>query len=293
MTKLCIDTNIFINFYQKTGFTKKIFSQIMEITSEIVFPEQIINEFKRNRVKVLNGLINGMEGKFKDEVPIYPKTILLQSFEKRNELHKKFEDLKGIHIETINYFKQLIKNPNDDIIYKFVSEIYNHTNTTRIPLNPDIIKSAQIRNFLGNPPYSDGNSKGDEIIFESLLSSCSEDLIIVTNDNRGFKLHEQYLIEEYNSKKGATLTVLNDLSSAIETLGKESTREIQKFDHAKIVYPFGVASPSGSEFPTEGVSIRFPNIGGGCINISPASFSNDGSVSFLNNCRPGKESEYP
>lgn len=293
MVKLCIDTNYFINFYQKAGTDRKIFQQLMEITSTLLFPEQILNEFKRNRVKVIHGLINGMNERFREEIPIYPNTLTYQLFTKRKELNKKKEDLKNIHKEIITYFEQLIKNPHDDVIYQFVINLYNDPNTTKIPIDHEIIKEAQKRNFLGNPPFSSGNSNGDEIIFESLLSVCSEDLIIVTNDDRGFKIHEQYLKEEYYSKKTATLTVLNDLNPAMEAVGKEPTKEIKKFDQAKIVNPFVVASPSGSEFPSGGVYIRFPTVGSGFINVSPTSFSDEGTVSFMSNYPSRRDMEFP
>lgn len=293
MTHLCIDTNIFISLYQKAGIKIEIFPKLMEITESIVFPEQIFNEFRRNRAKVIHGIINGMKVRFKEEIPIYPNTLLYQSFAKRTELNQKYYDLKRFHDETLEYFNKLIKNPQDDLVYNFVSGLYNDTNTTRIRIDTDIIESAKTRNFLGNPPFSEGNSKGDELIFESLLSVCTEDLIIVTTDDKGFKIHEQYLKEEYCSKTGMTLTVINDLTSAMETLGKGSTTEIKEFDNARIIGSLGVASPSGSEFPTGGVYISFPTVGGGCINLSPTSYPNDGTVSDLNNYRPGKESEFP
>lgn len=179
----------------------------------------------------------------------------------------------------------------DDIIYKNVKEIYNHENTTKVMISKEIIKNAQIRNILGNPPFSGGNSKGDELIFESLLSECNDDLIIVTEDNKGFTDHKQYLIEEYHSNKGKELKILNDLSSAIGSLGKEPAEEIKEFDHAMITDSFGISYPSEAEFSTDGFYISFPTGGGRVINISSKSFSKDGAVSFLDDY--DKLNEFP
>lgn len=54
--KIIIDTNIFIDLYGSNEETLLIFNDLEKIKSNLVIPQQIIDEFIRNRDKNLSAL---------------------------------------------------------------------------------------------------------------------------------------------------------------------------------------------------------------------------------------------
>lgn len=187
--------------------------------------EQSINEFTRNRNKILSDTLT----RFKERTNIDKgsSTFLrsLTSFKKYDDSLKKFLGQKNCIIEEI---QEKISNPQKDDIFTNFKKLCIIKNT--IPLSNEIIDSANRRKIAGNPPTSDKFTCGDEIIWESLLSyeiEHKENLIFVSKD-KTFVNNKEFLCEEYNSKTGKILTVCQDVIEAYRIVGVELTGEIEQ-----------------------------------------------------------------
>ncbi len=94
----------------------------------------------------------------------------------------------------------------------------------------EIIQRAQIRKLRGHPPSSNKRDTiGDEIIWETLLSECKEDLAIVSHDG-DFLEYADMLKEEYLPRNGRHLLYVGTkLSAALERFGERSP-EIEELE---------------------------------------------------------------
>ena len=61
MTKILIDTNIFLGLYESNEDTVDIFKDIEKIKTKLVIPQQIYDEFLRNRDRILRTLIQNIK----------------------------------------------------------------------------------------------------------------------------------------------------------------------------------------------------------------------------------------
>jgi len=178
--------------------------------------EQSVNEFTRNRHKILNETLDN----FKKQTSICNANTSflrsLTSFKTYDESLKKFSSARNAVIEEI---QGKISNPEkDDIFSKFLN-LCKRDNT--ILSSDEIVDSAGRRKLAGNPPTSDKYTCGDEIIWESLLSyeiEHKEDLIIVSKD-KTFSDNFEFLRNEYAIKTGQKLTICQDIVEAFSIVG--------------------------------------------------------------------------
>ena len=227
MTKIFIDTNIFLDMYRANiqKDIKTIMQFLYQNKKYFITTEQSINEFLRNRRKVLNEALDDF--KKKTNIDNGTTTFLrsLASFKKYDDSLKKFQEQKKNIIEEI---KDKIENPqNDDVFSKF-KKLCKADNV--ILLSDEIIDSAIRRKFAGNPPMSDKKTCCDEIIWESLLShetEQKEDLIIVSNDGT-FSDDGEFLCNEYKTKTGKDLTVCKEIIEAYRIVGVNPSKKTEQ-----------------------------------------------------------------
>lgn len=227
MTKIFIDTNIFLDMYRANiqKDIKTIMQFLYQNKKYFITTEQSVNEFLRNRRKVLNEALDDF--KKKTNIDNGTTTFLrsLASFKKYDDSLKKFQEQKKNIIEEI---KDKIENPqNDDVFSKF-KKLCKADNV--ILLSDEIIDSAIRRKFAGNPPMSDKKTCCDEIIWESLLShetEQKEDLIIVSNDGT-FSDDGEFLCNEYKTKTGKDLTVCKEIIEAYRIVGVKPSKKTEQ-----------------------------------------------------------------
>lgn len=204
---------------------KTIMQFLYQNKKYFITTEQSINEFLRNRRKVLNEALDDF--KKKTNIDNGNTTFLrsLASFKKYDDSLKKFQEQKKNIIEEI---KDKIENPqNDDVFSKF-KKLCKADNV--ILLSDEIIDSAIRRKFAGNPPMSDEKTCCDEIIWESLLShetEQKEDLIIVSNDGT-FSDDGEFLCNEYKTKTGKDLTVCKEIIEAYRIVGVKPSKKTEQ-----------------------------------------------------------------
>lgn len=247
MLNLFIDTNIYLNFYdfqnEQLAKLEIIVALIKEKKIKLFIPQQVVDEFKRNRenklyvsIKYLEGL-NPLKANFTDHgVPG------LGSFQE--ELKKNKESLEKIKEDVV---KQSISNtlPADKIVASiFVNSV--------IALEEDLLKKAKGRFDRGNPPRKpknssseEGNSYGDAINWETLLkyAPTREELYVVSSDgDYGSPLRKgqisEFLRDEWKEVKNSKVILYTTISEFLK----------DKFPDAKITKEEVEAEKSSSRF---------------------------------------------
>ena len=225
--KIFIDTNIFLDMYRSNlqQDIKTIMKFLYQNKGYFITTEQSVNEFSRNRRKILSETLNS----FKNQTNIDKgsSTFLrsLTSFKKYDDSLKRFCEQRNRIIEEI---QDKIANPQKDDIFSKFQKLCKHDN---VILSTDkIIDSASRRKLSGNPPTSDKYTCGDEIIWESLLAyetEHKEDLTVVSKD-KTFADNSEFLCGEYSAKTGKSLTICQDIIDAYRTAGVELSRELEQ-----------------------------------------------------------------
>lgn len=227
MAKIFIDTNIFLDMYRANlpKDIKTIMQFLYQNKEYFITTEQSINEFSRNRHKILNETLDAFKNQTNIDKGASTFLRSLTSFKKYDDSWKKFSEQRSFLIEEI---QGKIENPEKDDIFSKFKKLCKPNNI--ILSSNEIIDLASRRKFAGNPPTSDKYTCGDEIIWESLLSyetEHKEDLIFVSKD-KTFSNNREFLCNEYNTKTGKVLTICQDIMVAYRIIGVELPRAIEQ-----------------------------------------------------------------
>ena len=231
MYKIFIDTNIFLDFYRinKNDEIKKVLNEIKKYKMFFINTEQSIDEFLRNRERAINNFVTDLR---KQNYSIFNNNFIatLESYDDY------FKSVKKANDATKNIIKEcvaLIEDNNKDIIYKTYFSIFNIKKSYK--RTDSIIDKAIKRKYIGNPPTSNGKTTCcDEIIWETLLENCSEDLVIVSRDET-FNDNYNFLKKEYLEKNQKQLVVVSTISEAIELNGKFPIKILENLENDIVV----------------------------------------------------------
>lgn len=197
---LFIDTNVFLSFYHLSNDDLEELHKLTVLLEKgdvvLWLPEQVKNEFKRNREnKISDAMRKLQEQKKKPQFPQICKD------------YEEFPEIRNLQKEYDKKLSSLIKKLNDDIESRTlkadekISELFNKAKT--IKASSELIEKARARMLVGNPPGKDG-SLGDAINWESLLNSVPyfEKLYLVADDKDYYSaLNEnelkEFLIDEW------------------------------------------------------------------------------------------------
>lgn len=246
MIHLFIDTNIYLKFYgfNKEGIeaVKTIIDQITKSKIALYLPQQVKNEFKRNREGILKDIYKKIEAlavKHKEEqIP----QILMNDGALRNEanriielqgaINKEREQIRVIAEKARGRFLEKVKK-NSFSVDKRISELFSIAEVIRY--NKRIVDKAITRLRLGNPPGKK-DSCGDSVIWESLLEKVpkEENLYFVGLDSHfRSKINKNefapFLLEEWARKKKSKII-------PYETLGgftQENIPEVESSEKIK------------------------------------------------------------
>lgn len=212
---LFIDTNIFLSFYHYTSDDleelKKLILLIDSGDITLLLPDQVIDEFYRNRDNKINDALKGLKSqKLNLQFPQVCKDY--SEYEKLRELQKEYE----------NHHSDLLDKINDDISKetlkadKTVKELFE--SSRKIEVDSNLIETAKTRMAVGNPPGKKG-SIGDAINWEALLSEIPilEDLHFVTDDkdyfsNLNSNVFDNFLLKEWQRRNNSDLIYYKKLS---------------------------------------------------------------------------------
>lgn len=213
--KLFIDTNIYLKFYHFTSDEleelNKLIVLIDEDEIELLIPEQVINEFRRNReVKIADALKklrgDNLEGTF----PVFCKEY--EEFKKMNKAISEYQENKKALIDKLKTAIESYKLKADEVIEKLFAK------AILIEITEGLIQRAKRRFDLGNPPGKN-NSYGDAVNWESLMLEVNygEDLFFLSDDTDYFskinnKNFNKYLSREWEEIKNSKIVFYKSIS---------------------------------------------------------------------------------
>jgi uncharacterized protein with PIN domain len=216
MSKIYVDTNIFIDIYQASTDPVGIVDLVSPYAGYLVLPDQTVREFNRNRLRVLNTLIK----QFRESVVVKPwYTSLIKELPQHKDFVTATENFRHKAREIVVAL-EAVRDPKVDPVAVKVASLFDDPRITHISVDADLVSKAHTRKLLGNPPTSpDKYTVGDEVIWEALLANVREDLIIVTRD-KTYQQNLQYLALEYLRISGCKLSVTGTVSEALKQLGQ-------------------------------------------------------------------------
>lgn len=212
---LFIDTNIFLSFYH---FSSDDLEEIQKLSvlldkKDVVLwlPEQVKDEFSRNR-----------ESRLGDALRKLKEQLGKAQFPQICKEYDEYEEIRKLQSETQEKLTSLINKVNEDVFSRTLKadeQITRLFSKARIDMpSDDIIRRAELRVRVGNPPGKDG-SLGDAINWETLLESVEdeEDLYIITDDKDFYSVLDNhkikdYLFDEWKDKKQAKVYCFQRLS---------------------------------------------------------------------------------
>ena len=212
---LFIDTNVFLSFYHLSNDDLEEIHKLTVLLDKgeikLWLPEQVIDEFKRNRENKISDALKKL--KEQQKKPQYPQICKdYEEYAELRELQKEF----GIKLSS------LIKKVSDDVPEKClkadekISELFEKA--TVVSTTEDILQRARFRMDVRNPPGKDG-SLGDAINWECLLENVpmGEDLYLVADDKDYYSILDEnilkeFLDEEWSYKNKSCITFYRRLS---------------------------------------------------------------------------------
>ena len=216
-----IDTNIFLSFYQCSnedlGELAKLSNYIRDEKVCLYVPEQVQNEFLRNRDSTINEEMRRLRN------PNLPSQFprMCMDYDEYKSLHKSLQ-------KCIKEYKALLEVLENNIANEslqadaLITQVFTVSLTP--PITDEIIAAARTRIDLGNPPGKP-NSIGDAINWEILLDSVpnGQDLYVVSKDSdfrspRNKEKFNSYLEKEWNSTKNSDLHFFTTLADACKSL---------------------------------------------------------------------------
>jgi hypothetical protein len=234
--KIFIDTNIFLDFYNSNEDKVEILKSLKGYHKHIVFPEQVFIEYRRNRVALLNNLIEDFKKNFKyPNFPAYPIVREMPDFITLNDLKKQYN---GAFNNLIKAFEEMKLDTGKDIVFSEIQSIFESSEIHKIYSTDDIIERARKRQILGNPPRNTKKvnvfSACDEAIWETILSYVNDDLIIVSRDAT-YRDNFDLLRSEYVAKVGKELIKITDtINEAIKLIGETISEKIIELEEQQL-----------------------------------------------------------
>ncbi|KAF5071360.1 PIN domain protein [anaerobic digester metagenome] len=227
MTKILIDTNIFLGLYESNEDAVDIFRDIEKIKAKLVIPQQIYDEFLRNRDRILRTLIQNIKNANQKGMHL---TALIRHLAEYESLKNAKRELSQINNTLIQKIEEMISDPAKDPIFSRFTKLYKSRSVSKIKKNDALIQKAFLRKLSGNPPISPKQGTiGDEIIWESILEHVNDNLILVTRDGT-YKAHSTFLIEEYRKKTGRSLSIFDKMSDALKKVGEAPSDKLVQFE---------------------------------------------------------------
>lgn len=210
-----IDTNILLDFYHLSNADLEELRKLIALHEHekivIIIPDQVVNEFKRNR-----------DSKISDALSRYEETKIISRIPQIVMYYEEYNELKST-IKDFNRLKKIIHNKvHDDIennnlqADSLINELFKKVSIIKTKKN--ILARAKRRCIIGNPPGKN-NSHGDAINWEILIEYIEdgEDLYFISDD-KDYKSaldsskFNNFLIEEWENKKESSIYFYTKIS---------------------------------------------------------------------------------
>lgn len=227
MTVVCIDINIFLELYESNEDPEEIFPDIGALAEHLVFPDIILDEFLRNRARVLDRVAEDVR---KQETGELRLPALIRGNPNVAALQRAGEEYNRVAGALYNDILAMIVEPSADPVARAFTSLSRDPAVRVLHRTEELVTRAHRRKLLGNPPKSTGTDTiGDELVWETLLANLAEDLIVVTRD-RTYRHHTAYLTQEYRERTGNSLTITDRISDALKRTGRPPSPALVRFE---------------------------------------------------------------
>lgn len=173
-----IDTNVLLSLYDVGSNNLTTFRdllKLMEDKIQVLLPEQVKNEFYRNRENKLNTIFSNL--------PPIPNSFpnVIKDNENFHGIDQELRDLAILYQELIKNIK-VSASEEQLLADQAIKEVFDKAKW--LVVEDSIIKQAKRRYDIGNPPGKKA-SYGDAIIWETLLTKSKkrQDIFFVSSDN--------------------------------------------------------------------------------------------------------------
>lgn len=176
--KVFIDTNILLGLYQLSGPDLDELKKIVKLAEnekiEILLPQQVADEFWRNRERVIREALDTLS---KTKAQQFLPNLVRQS-PKVVELREAVSSVNSL-VKEIRSDAESEVNGKELAADKLIKQLLKQCE----PVADEVVQTAILRHQLGNPPGKK-DSLGDAVNWEWLLSKATDfdDLTIISSD---------------------------------------------------------------------------------------------------------------
>lgn len=212
---LFIDTNVYLKFYHYSNDDLEELNKLLVLLDnnklELYLPEQVINEFERNRDnKLADALKTFSLNKISNQFPQFCKEY--KEYDVLKKIMKDYEHEKQILLKNVMLAIETSSLKAD----KIIDLLFKKANV--IDINPELVERSKLRFDLGNPPGKN-KSYGDALNWESLIENVEygNDIYFIADDKDYFSEinnsnFNAFLLNEWNKKKGTKIKFYKTLS---------------------------------------------------------------------------------
>jgi hypothetical protein len=234
MLNLCLDANVYLYFYNYTVSDLKNLEKMLEFIDtgnlNLILTKQIVNEYNRNREKVLYETLNStINSKLEFNAP------------KILDYYQDYKEIKSLLKKASIQKVELLKKMSDDILKRnfhadiLIDKLFKKAN--HIDYRDTDIEFARQRSELGDPPGKKG-SIGDAVNWVLLLENIEQgkDLYLVSEDGDfASKIDRNslsdFLNSEWEEKKKSKVFFYNSfiefVKEEFKTIELKNEQEIQ------------------------------------------------------------------
>jgi predicted nucleic acid-binding protein len=216
---LFIDTNVLLSFLkmrpEDLEELRKVCLLIRRERIDLYLPEQVRDEFRRNRASAIQTALTTARERRRPEYPGMMRE------------HPQFAELAALDGKAGQLHSEILRKAADDartaklLADNVIDEMFSLARL--LPLTTDLIDLARQRSERGNPPGKD-RSLGDAIIWESLLAAAPSGLelhLVATDSDWSLPLDvedfDEYLAAEWAEKRDGQIRYYRRLSQFCST----------------------------------------------------------------------------
>ena len=202
-----------------------VLNELNKVQDSLVFPEQVHNEFWRNRNIILKQVKTELNN---CRIKQY-STAFLEAIPHFKEARQKVNEADKLIKKVVDKISFIIDDPARDQVAQRFIDVFK--NSERFLTTTEIIEKAHQRFLTGAPPCSNNkNAIGDQINWEAILINLKDDLIIVSRDST--YVENRFLLnDEFTEKTGKKILDVSDtITHAVRLLGKEPSSEALKIE---------------------------------------------------------------
>lgn len=212
---LFIDTNVYLKFYHYSNDDLEELNKLLVLLDndkvELYLPEQVINEFERNRDnKLADALKTFNLNKISTQFPQFCKEY--REYDILKKIMRDYEHEKQILLKNVMLAidtSSLKADKTIDLLFKKAKVI---------DITPELVEKSKLRFDLGNPPGKN-KSYGDALNWESLIENVDggNDIYFIADDKDYFSEinnsnFNAFLLNEWTKKKGTKIKFYKTLS---------------------------------------------------------------------------------